>query len=251
MFKNVIIKKMGNRYRLISSNVRPLYHRFKHDFSYSSEEDKLKCNIIRAKSKLFEYCCCNYFYYFVTLTVNRVHDSQDLKWLTKVTTQIIRDCRKRYFGDFKFILIPELHKDGKSWHLHGLFDSSFGQDFYVNDYKYLSWSSYDKIGFSSISKIENYEATIKYITKYIKKGFENREKGKHLYFCSNGLQKSQVVNDLIFVESDLDIDYDVYTDYFCIKDMSEKEYMYWIDTMNNKVYQNVLNFAQNVSSTQK
>lgn len=171
-----------------------------------SNNEKLYNNIIRAKSNIFDYCMCNEFYYFVTITVNSEHDRKDLDWLRKTTNQIIRDCRHKYGGYFKFILIPEQHKDG-AWHMHGLFDKSFGQDFYINDKNYLSWSSYDKIGFSSISKIQNYDACIKYITKYIKKDFEKREKGKHLYFCSNNLKKSNKVLDLVISEHAIDFDF--------------------------------------------
>lgn len=135
---------------------------------WRNENEKLCNNISRARTKLFDYAMSNKFEYFVTITVNPENDRKNLEWLRKITNQIIRDLRHKYKMDFKYILIPEQHKDG-SWHMHGLFDSSFGVDFYINYYGYMSWASYDKIGFSSISKIHDYVACIKYITKYVKK----------------------------------------------------------------------------------
>lgn len=197
MFNRVTIKVIGDKFRVCQTPVTYKKNRNNLKNFWASENEKLCNNVQRAKNKVFEYAYCNDFKYFVTLTVNCGHDRQNLDWLIKITTQIIRDLRKKYHLDFKFLLIPELHKDGKSWHLHGLFDESFGCDFYTNDNNYLSWKSYDRVGFSSISIIENYEACCKYITKYVSKGFEVREKSKHCYFCSKNLLKAQVVNDVV------------------------------------------------------
>lgn len=234
MFTRCIVKDFRRFYRIVCVPVTYKSNRSSLK-NWFSNNDKLKNNIIRAKQKLFEYGCCNDFKYFVTCTVNISHDRQNLDWLVKTTTQIIRDMRKRYDGEFKFLLIPELHSDGKSWHLHGLFDESFGQDFYVNEYNFLSWSTYDKIGFTSISLIRNYEASIKYITKYVKKGFESREKGKHLYFCSNNLNKSFVEKDLIFSNvPNLDFDYDF--EYCNVKDVNKSDIDDIMSYLENDVY---------------
>ena len=208
MFCRLTISKYVNHtYKICKTPIsfKSNQHRFTNYFKENNE--KLYNNIIRARSNIFDYCMCNEFTFFVTLTINPKYNRNDLEWVRKTTSQIIRNLRCKYTGDFKYILIPEQHKDG-AWHLHGLFNSDFGKDFYINDYNYLSWASFDKIGFSSISKINNYLACVKYITKYIKKDFEKREKGKHLYFCSNNLIKSNKICDLVFSQLHLSFDYD-------------------------------------------
>lgn len=200
---------------------------------WGNDNEKLCNNVARARTKLFDYAMSNKFEYFVTITVNPEHDRQDLEWLRKVTNQIIRDLRRKYHTEFKYILIPEQHKDG-SWHMHGLFDSSFGVDFYINDYGYMSWASYDKIGFSSISKIHDYVACIKYITKYVKKDFEKREKGKHLYFCSNNLNTSIELLDCVLTGND--IEFDFYSKYAYKQVLTEEQFNNFMYDIKDRIY---------------
>lgn len=205
-------------------------------YSWKENNEKLYNNIIRARTTILDYCLCNNFKYFVTLTIKPIYNRHDLDWLRKRTNQIIRELRRKFDCPFKYILIPEQHKDG-SWHLHGLFDSSFENDFYINCHGYLSWSSYDVIGFSSISVIDNYIATCRYITKYVHKDFEKREKTKHLYFQSNNLKRSYKFMDLIVHNIDESIDFNVIND-FCAKiDCTEDEFIKYLDLFKKDILQ--------------
>lgn len=241
MFSRLTVYRYVNLYmsgyKLIETKIscKPLYNDRLKNFNISFNE-KLINNIIRAKSKIFDYCLNNDFYYFVTLTVNKNHDRENLDWLIRTTSQIIRDLRKKYKTEFKYILIPELHKDGKSWHVHGLFSKDLSNDLYINNNGYFSWKSYDKIGFSSISIIKNYEACIKYIIKYIKKDFTSRCINERLYFCSHNLNKSKKINDFVFSNDIKFIDFDLRSDYCNILEMNQAEYDEFINKYSKEIY---------------
>lgn len=240
MFSYISIYNYGNnKYKFCNIPIR-IKNDFKNLPNYWLDKEiennkKLVNNIIRAKTKIIDYCYCNNFSFFITCTINEEHNRNDLKWLIRTTNQIIRNLRKKYKKEFKYILIPERHKNN-AWHLHGLFSDDFKNDFYINKYNYLSWDSYDRIGFTSISYIDNYDACIRYITKYVNKSFNDREKGERLYFISNNLNKP-IKEQEIILKNDLSMIPD-YINEFCkiyyadneieynniIKDIKEKVY---------------------------
>lgn len=174
---------------------------------------KLDNNISRAKSVIFEYAFCNNWDYFFTGTLDRKkYDRSNLDKFRKDFTQLIRDLRKKYDCDIKYLFIPELHKDGKSWHLHGFLSGipefelvpfSIGDrmgkyiaDKVQNGQVVYNWLSYSKkFGFCDIERINNFEAVCKYVTKYITKDLASSvtELGAHLYYCSNGLNKAETI----------------------------------------------------------
>lgn len=108
----------------------------------------------------------------------------------------------------KYILVPEYHKDGKSIHLHGVFNESIEP--YLAEFnlknklpKYITdgikqgrqiknFPDYQKrFGYVSIEKIKNLEAVAHYITKYVSKSFDDPESrvSYNRYFCSLGLNR--------------------------------------------------------------
>lgn len=234
MFSRIIISKyVNNDYKFVKKPLSfKVYHK-KDRFSWKSNNEKLVNNIIRAKTNIYDYCLNNEFKYFVTITINSSYNRYDLDWLRRNTSQIIRNLRLKYGLCFKYILIPEKHKNG-AWHLHGLFDCSFEKDFYINDNGYLSWKSYDKFGFSSISVIKDYLSCCKYITKYVKKDFESREKTKHLYFCSHNLIKSNRILDLICINDNIDWDY--INEYCSLLNVSNDKFINVLDSLKKDIY---------------
>ena len=174
---------------------------------------KLKNNISRAKSTIFELSFCNNWDYFVTMTLNKnKQDRTDLNLWHKQLTQWIRDYNKKYNLKIKFLLIPEKHKDKKNWHIHGFISGlppNFLQQFKIGDTmgkklakkvlngdKVFNWLDYAKrFGFCSLEQIKNYEAVSKYITKYITKElfYNVTEKNAHMYYCSRGLKRAKLI----------------------------------------------------------
>lgn len=241
MAYRVIVTKNKIGYKLVCVPLRFKVAKYKLDrFSWLSYDVKLSNSISRAKRKIYDYATNNDFKYFVTLTFSNSFDSYNLDSVRIKVQQLIRDLRKRYNSRFDFILIPEKHKKG-NWHLHGLFSSDFENDFVMNSHHYLTWTSFDKFGFSSIELIKNYDACCKYITKYITKEFEKVGKSKHLYFCSKGLKTSDVLCDVVC--TNLDIDFDYSCDYCLIKSFNDSNFNYYLDHVEN----NFINYYNSVT----
>ena len=184
-------------------------------------DEKLSNNITRAKTKIFELAFCNKWDYFITLTIDsRKYNREDLQKYYKDLSQFIRDCRKKYKCDIEYLLIPELHKDNKSWHLHGLVKGiplSKLKHFEVGDkmskgisekvkngedvYNWLEYQN--KFGFCDLEPIKSEQAVSKYITKYITKDLKSTvdEIGAHLYYRSNNLKTAITIKKGILLKT--------------------------------------------------
>ena len=176
-------------------------------------DEKLDKSIIRAKNNIFELAFCNPWQYFFTGTLNKnLYDRTNLEKWHKDLTQWIRDQGRKFDSKIDFLLIPELHSDGKSWHVHGFINGipdselkqfvlgqrmgkSLAEKVKNGDVVY-NWPSYQKkFGFCDLEPIRNYEAISKYITKYINKNLATSVKdlNAHLYYHSRGLQFAELV----------------------------------------------------------
>ena len=190
------------------------------DKNISSERGKVNTskldeNLSRTKNKIFELAYCNKWDYFFTGTLNpNKHDRTDLELFHKQLTQFIRDTNKKYNCKIKFLFVPELHSDRKSWHIHGFLqgvpDNLLSQ-FKIGDkmgkviaekvqngeivYNWLDYSK--KFGFCDLEPIKNHEAVSKYITKYINKELATSvtELNAHQYYHSRGLQMATKIKE--------------------------------------------------------
>lgn len=176
-------------------------------------EEKLDTNIHRAKEKIFELVYCNPWDFFITATLDeRKYCRTDLEKWHKALTQWIRDYNKKYELTIKFLLIPELHADGKSWHMHGFIyglplehlqrfklGDKMGKaiaEKVKNSEAVYSWSAYaNKFGFCDLEPIKNHEAVSKYVTKYINKSLATSVTNlkAHLYYHSRGLNTAMTL----------------------------------------------------------
>lgn len=192
---------------LKSCNVKGIEKPSQDIFASNSNDSKLENNIIRAKSKIFELAFCNLWQYFFTGTLDAAkYDRTDLAKFHKDLTQFIRNYNRRFQVNIKFLFIPELHSDGKSWHLHGFIMGlpiEHLKQFQVGDIMgkaiaekvkngetVFNWLAYaKKFGFCDLEPIRNGEAVSKYVTKYINKELGNcvTALGAHLYYHSKGL----------------------------------------------------------------
>lgn len=190
------------------------------DKNLSSERGKVNTskldeNLSRTKNKIFELAYCNKWDYFFTGTLNpNKHDRTDLELFHKQLTQFIRDTNKKYNCKIKFLFVPELHSDRKSWHIHGFLqglpDNLLSQ-FEIGDkmgkviaekvqngeivYNWIDYSK--KFGFCDLEPIKNHEAVSKYITKYINKELATSvtELNAHQYYHSRGLQMATKIKE--------------------------------------------------------
>lgn len=166
---------------------------------------KLENNIARAKSRIYEIAMCNDWTHFITCTLDKnKYDRYDLPVFQKDLSQFIRDQRKKYKAEIKYLLIPEQHKDG-AWHMHGLLQGL--QECMLSDYSetaplklkksgYKEYRDYSrKFGWCSVGIIESKERISCYITKYITKDMaaQNIKLRNHLYYCSLGLRRAEKI----------------------------------------------------------
>ena len=198
------IKKYGDYYKLTAFNYMPCT---KNEPTGEVNDTKLSCNISRAKSRIFELALCNPWDYFITATLNKEkYDRTNLKKYQKDLSRFIRNQRSKNGSQLKYLLIPELHSDNVSWHMHGLIRgvseqmlSEFDPDKHplkliVGGYK--NWQDYEsKFGFVSLGQIKNGQAVSGYITKYITKDTQKNvtEVGSRMFYSSQGLKGAEVI----------------------------------------------------------
>lgn len=176
-------------------------------------EEKLRESICRAKNRIFELAYCNPWDWFFTATLNpNKHDRTDLNLFHRQLTQWIRNYNRLNGCSIKFLMIPERHLDGVSWHMHGFLYGlpashlerfQIGQkmgkalaDKVKNGDVVYNWPAYaDKFGFCDLEPIRNSEAAAKYVTKYINKNLAASvtELNAHQYYHSRGLKVAEII----------------------------------------------------------
>lgn len=179
----------------------------------SINDGKLEESIIRTKQKIFELAFCNPWDYFFTATLDRKkYDRTDLEKFHKDITKWFHNQGRIHGFKIAFLLIPELHEDGKSWHMHGfiyglpadqlhqfkigdVMGKALAEKVKKGDVVY-NWPAYArKFGFCDLEPIRNAEAVSKYITKYINKNLANSvtDLNAHQYYHSRGLKMAQTI----------------------------------------------------------
>lgn len=179
----------------------------------SKNNSKIGCNVRRAKARVQEIVMCNEWEWFITLTIDSCkYERKDLKsWYTELT-QWIRNYNKKFNIKIKYILVPELHADGVSWHMHGLIMglseehltqlqrgnkmSKSQLERIVKGEKVYIWAPYEKkFGFCNFEPVRSKIAIGKYISKSIdlsaKKGVT--EVNAHTYYSSKGLNGAEII----------------------------------------------------------
>ena len=146
-------------------------------------------NICRARSRVRELAFCNSWEWFVTITLNP--DKQDRTDLGRLKTrwnQALKDYAVKYGARPRYMMIPEHHKDGRAWHLHGLMSGLCPESMERNPNGYRDIPFFRRrFGWTSLSPIKDRERCASYVTKYITKDLGSVESGKHLFFASKGL----------------------------------------------------------------
>lgn len=194
-----------NVYKLVKFK-RPLFPHApgqREDRGEDASGEKLSQALSRARSVIFQVAFCNDWDFFFTGTVDAAKYNR-YQWAEyyKSFTQWLRDYRKKYRCDIKYLFVPELHEDG-AIHIHGFIrgiPQSRIRKFIPGlepqklvDAGYLNWPDYQqKFGFCSMGAINNPEAAANYITKYITEDFGRCavQFGGHLYRCSIGLARA-------------------------------------------------------------
>lgn len=216
-----IYKYNNNLYKVIHfPRPRPLLACQEVDRTRKGGDRKLDAAISRARKNVLELGLCNPWDWFGTFTLDKEkYNRYDLEKFHKDFTQWIRDQRKKTGKAIRFLLVPELHEDG-AWHMHGLLYNvpdllSFGYlrsklgwsvpDKLV-DGEFSCWMGFhEKFGFCSLGAIRNPVGAAFYVSKYVSKSLDDSgvDVGKHLYYCSRGLDRSVLHSQLFESSSEL------------------------------------------------
>lgn len=174
------------------------------DLKESKNSDKSTMfSVNRSKRNLFYIARSNDWDYFFTLTFNREDtDASNYEEVSKKVRNWLKNIKVRASSDFKYLVVPELHKDGINYHFHGLIANIGNLDISNSGkidrsgkviYNLPCW----KWGFSTATKIESNERVTNYLGKYITKDLMNRLKNKKRYYASQNVNLSPVYEENI------------------------------------------------------
>lgn len=192
------IKVYPNKKRLyIFDNPVPIAKDTTHNdnFKKLDELDRLLSankSIERSKTRISDYALCNNFDMFATFTFS---DDRQNAYLCRQKMSKWLKNEQRNTGQFKYLIVPEYHKDGVSIHFHALLSHFNGviEDSTIKQRgrKIYNIESYP-YGFSTVVKIDNIDKVASYIKKYITKDMINILNKKR-YWCSQSLELPTIV----------------------------------------------------------
>lgn len=169
----------------------------KSERSDSEIERSGKNSMNRAKNKIYELARANEWEWFFTLTFNpQIVDSTCYDRVKNIVSEYFHSMRKRYSKDLKYLVVPELHTDGKKYHFHGVM-SNVGNMPVSNSghihkgkivYNLQTWH----FGFSTVTRVTDTRKVSAYITKYITKELCTETDGRHRYLCSSNCSRPKV-----------------------------------------------------------
>ena len=160
----------------------------------------------RSKQNLIGICRANKWDFFVTFTFNpKLVDSSNYEEVCQKACKWFNNLKERYCPDMKYLLVPELHKNGTNYHLHGLIANCKGLKMTVSGkfdkkgniiYNIPKW----KYGWNTATSVSHSGKVSNYISKYITKDTNGLLKGKRRYWASKNVLLPKDVCDELFVE---------------------------------------------------
>lgn len=149
-------------------------------------EGRLKRNMNRSVNEVYDLARANHFDWFITLTLDPQQvDREDYTECAKVIRWFTKRLQRT--GN-RWLIVPELHKDGKAYHFHGLIQGDLplthwrGTVYNLDNFEF---------GHTTAMKIENPKRVATYIAKYLTKDIQV-PKGRKCYWASQGLVKPDV-----------------------------------------------------------
>jgi hypothetical protein len=163
-----------------------------------SDEDNIERSLRRTKTLISDIVLCNEFDLFATFTFDpeKTTDRNNPRLIKIQMSNWLRNQRKRN-GKFKYLIVPEFHKDRKAIHFHALLQGYPGQltDSGRNHKgrRIYHFSGYT-LGFNTAVQIDNPEKVSSYVRKYITKDMPQFS-GQHRFWASSGLQRPKVIDN--------------------------------------------------------
>lgn len=205
-YKYVLLKRCFSNTNETPFRAQPVEH-----------DNRLDESLSRSRRIIQELILCNRFDLFCTFTFDKskVRNREDYKAIKKQLVKFFNNYRNRYDADFRYLIVPELHKDG-AVHFHGVitlpknaptdkgicchlkvpYRSESGRLYMVPNTKgYMDWPAYsDKFGFFSCSWIRDYTRCAIYVSKYMTKDLASWfNKGDKIVMSSQGLNRPELV----------------------------------------------------------
>lgn len=191
------------------------------------EAGRADSNLCRARSTVRNLILCNKFDFFCTFTFNAQKvDRYNFPECKKKLSKVFHNYKVRYAPDFRYLVIPEFHKDG-AVHFHGMVRGIRPNDLTVPDMiyrrdkktdalervpntkKYVDWAYYSqKLGFFSCSAVRDYEACAHYVTKYITKDLADLPGNMNMFLSSKNLTRPELIFDCDDVPLLFEADYE-------------------------------------------
>lgn len=200
IYKRPVIKKDALRDHLKPSDSIPAKDKKKADDrirSHREIEHSINVSQNRTKQNVYQITRANCWEWYVTLTLDPEKiDRTDYDLCIRTVRKWFNNIKTRKCPDLKYIIIPELHKDGKSYHFHGLLANTEGLVFTDSGIvqkgrKVYNLANYT-LGFTNCTRVDDTRKVSSYITKYITKQLESSIKGKRRYLASNNCKKAEI-----------------------------------------------------------
>lgn len=135
----------------------------------------IKASLNRTKNKIYEIARSNKWDYFITLTFNpQKVNSKNYDYTKRIVHDWFVKMRREYAPDIKYLIVPELHKDGQKYHFHGLISNTGRIPMIDSGFKTKGGHPIYNIytfpyGFTTATKVQDSKKVASYITKYITK----------------------------------------------------------------------------------
>lgn len=151
----------------------------------------------RAKQNIYQITRANRWEWYITLTLSPDKvDRSNYDDCVAAVRKFFNNVKQRYAPNLKYIIIPEFHKDGKSYHFHGLLADCDGLIFIDSGIRQKQKKVYNlqqyNLGFTNCTKVTDSRKVSAYITKYITKELQAHIKGKRRYLASNNCERGKV-----------------------------------------------------------
>lgn len=180
------------------------------DENYNFERS-LQVALNRSKQNLIGILRANVWDYFITFTFNpRKVNSDNYEEVCLKAGKYMHNLRQNYCPDLKYVLVPELHKNGEHYHLHGVIGNADGLKLRVSGkydkhgriiYNIPSW----EYGWNTATEVEHTGKVSNYISKYITKDTENLLHGKRRYWASHNCILREEVCEELLVDNHMDM----------------------------------------------
>lgn len=192
--------KAGEEQEDIPESLKYFLKIFKSKFTDDDreQEQKDRCEYVskaRSINSIYDYARGNKWDYFGTFTVDRSkYDASNYTVVSKVLLKYLNNLRSRAAPNLKYLIVPELHKDGINYHFHALL-ANMGTVPLTDSGKIINGHKiyYLKcpLGFTSLSMVGDNGRVSNYICKYITKELYNHIKGKQRFFVSRNCDRPQ------------------------------------------------------------